>query len=141
MEVYTGLSHRTTTFTSRVTTHWGRCLYNYARFHLPHSEIKLSQGPRDSVQNTTSTQPGSAHPRKVRSPGGAAPGPLPCPPGLRGAKPPPGRQLRGQRGARLGPVESRRVRARVGYGGQPGRREGLGSPGKGRGGGQPRKPN
>lgn len=54
-----------------------------------------------------------------------APGPLSCPPGcLRGAKPLPGPQPRGPKGARLGPAEPGGNRARVGSRASPGVRRG-----------------
>lgn len=67
--------------------------------------------------------------QEVRSPRRVAPGPLSCPPGcLRGAKPLPGPQPRGRKGARLGPRGAGWEQSKRGEQGKP-----RGSPGKGRG--------
>lgn len=143
-ETYTGPQNNhlpNFTTTSRITPPtWGLSL-------------QLCPIPSASLRNQTflvtpRQQPAhDVHPAGQRSPtegpesGGAAPGLLPCPPGLRGAQPPPGPQPQGQRGAGL-PSEPCGDNAGVGSGGQHGRSGrrwgGGGVAGKGPDGGQPR---
>lgn len=122
-ETYTGPQNNhlpNFTTTSRITPPtWGLSL-------------QLCPIPSASLRNQTflvtpRQQPAhDVHPAGQRSPtegpesGGAAPGLLPCPPGLRGAQPPPGPQPQGQRGAGL-PSEPCGDNAGVGSGGQHGR--------------------